>query len=187
MPPIPPLLPDDAPDEVKDVYEDFSRKMRFPSPPNFIMTQGHSPAVAKGSWDVVQNVLVKGKIERWIKEMLFAAISKDRNCQYCAAAHIACCRMLGVSGMLLDDLVRDVNSISDRKLRDMILFGLKCSRDPQKLSEADYEKLRQHGLDQAQILELVAMSGLAVYANILADATGMEADAMFHSFWDSKK
>jgi uncharacterized peroxidase-related enzyme len=187
MPHISPLLPDDAPDEVKDVYEDFSRKMRFPSPPNFIMTQGHSAAVAKGSWDVVQNVLVNGKVERWIKEMLFAAISKDRNCHYCAAAHIACCRMLGVKQSLLDDFVRDVNSISDLKLRDMILFGLKCSREPQKLSEADYEKLRQHGLGQPEILELIAMSALAVYANILADATGMEADAMFHNFWDSKK
>ena len=149
------------------------------------MTQGHSLAVVKGSWDVVQNVLVSGKIERW--EMLFAAISKDRNCNYCAAAHLACCRMLGVSGLLLDDLVRDVNSISDPKLRDIILFGLRCSRDPQKLSEADYEMLRQHGLGQPQILELIAMSALAVYANILADATAMEEDAMFHSFWDSNK
>ena len=187
MPHIPPLLPDDAPDEVKHVYEDFSRKMRFPSPPNFIMTQGHSLTVAKGSWDVVKNVLVNGKIERWIKEMLFAAISKDRNCHYCEAAHIACCRMLGVNQSLLDDLVRDVNSISVPKVRDMILFGLKCSREPQNISEADYEKLRQHQLGQPEILELIAMSALAVYANILADATGMEADAMFHNFWDSKK
>jgi uncharacterized peroxidase-related enzyme len=184
---IPPLLPNDAPEEVKEVYEDFSRRMRFPSPPNFIMTQGHAPLVAKGSWELVQNVLVPGKIERWIKEMLFAAISKDRNCQYCAAAHIACCRMLGVSGLLLDDLVRDVNSISDPKLRDMILFGLKCSKVPQKLTEADYETLRQHGLNQAEILELIAMSAVAVYANIIADATAMEEDAMFHSFWDSQK
>ena len=36
-------------------------------------------------------------------------------------------------------------------------------------------------------LELIAMSALAVYANILADATAMKADAMLHSFWDSKK
>jgi alkylhydroperoxidase family enzyme len=59
--------------------------------------------------------------------------------------------------------------------------------DPQKLTEADYEKLRQHQLGQPEILELIAMSALAVYANILADATAMEADAMFHSFWDPKK
>ena len=75
--------------------------------------------------------------------MLFAAISKDRNCHYCEAAHIACCRMLGVNQSLLDDLVRDVNSISVPKVCDMILFGLKCSREPQNISEADYEKLRR--------------------------------------------
>jgi uncharacterized peroxidase-related enzyme len=187
MPHFPPLPPDDAPDEVKAIYEDFSRRMRFPSPPNFIMTQGHSPAVAKGSWGLVQNVLVNGKIERWIKEMVFVAISKDRNCHYCSAAHIACCRMLGVKPELLDDLVRDVNSISDPKVRDMLLFGLKCSKEPQNLAEADYEKLRQHQLGQPEILELIAMSALAVYANILADATAMEPDAIFHSFWDSNK
>jgi uncharacterized peroxidase-related enzyme len=153
--------------------------MGFPSPPNFITTQGHSPTVAKGTWDLVRNVLLTGKIERWVKEMLFAAISKDRDCHYCAAAHIACCRMLGLDPEMLNALVRDVNSLSNPKLRDIILFGLKCSRNPQAISEADIEKLRHHGLNQPEILELIAMSGLAVYANIMADATGMEADAIF--------
>jgi hypothetical protein len=94
--------------------------------------------------------------------------------------------MLGVKQSLLDDFVRDVNLISDRKLRDMILFGLKCSRDPQKLSEADYEKLRQHQLGQPEILELIAMSALAVYANILADATAMERTLCFTAFGAQK-
>ena len=181
MPHISVLHPGSAPQEVKDIYDDFSRRMRFPSAPNFIMTQGHSPSVVRGSWDLVRNVLVTGKIDRWIKELVFVAISKSRNCHYCVAAHIACCRMLGVKPELLDSLVRDVKSISNSKLRDMILFGLKCSRVPQNLFEADYETLRQHGLGQAEILELIAMSGLAVYANIIADATGMEPDAVFDS------
>jgi uncharacterized peroxidase-related enzyme len=178
---IRPLPPADAPVEARDTYEEFSRRMGFRSPPNFITTQGHSPTVTKASWDLVRNVLLTGKIERWIKEMLFAAISKDRNCNYCAAAHIACCRMLGVDHVMLNALVRDVNSLSNPKLRDMLLFGLKCSRNPQKISEADYKKIRSHGLGQPEILELIAMSGLAVYANIMADATGMEADAIFAS------
>jgi uncharacterized peroxidase-related enzyme len=185
MPHIPPLLQNDAPEEVNDLYKEFSRRMRFPSAPNFIMTQGHSPSVARGTWDVVRNVLVTGKIERWIKELMFAAISKDRNCHYCAAAHIACCRMLGVDPAMLDSLVRDVTSISNPKLRDIILFGLKCSRDPQKLTENDYDKLRQHNLGQPEILEIIAMAGLAVYANIIADATAMEPDAMFDRFFAS--
>jgi hypothetical protein len=32
------------------------------------------------------------------------------------------------------------------------------------------------------LVELIAMSALAVYANIIADATAMEADEMFAKF-----
>ena len=60
----------------------------------------------------------------------------------------------------------------------MILFAVKCSRDPQSLIEADFERLRLQGLGQSEIVE-ISMSALAVYANIAADATGMDADDMF--------
>jgi uncharacterized peroxidase-related enzyme len=151
VPFIPILKPDNASSETRTVYEEFYRRMSFPSPPNFIMTQGHSPTVARGTWSVVQNVLVLGEIPRWKKEMMFAAISKDRGCRYCAAAHLACCRMLGVKPELLDALVGDVNRMQDHKLRDMILFALKCSRNPQSLAEEDFEQLRGHGLKQSEI------------------------------------
>jgi uncharacterized peroxidase-related enzyme len=174
------LRPEDACKEVNVVFDEFARRMSFTSPPNFIMTLGHSATVARGTWEIVRNILVSGEIPRWTKEMVLVAISKDRSCGYCTAAHIACCRMLGVAPELLDQLVHDdVSQTSDPKLRDMILFAIKCSRAPQGLMEADFDALRRHGLGQSEILELIAMSAFAVYANILADATGMEADPMF--------
>jgi len=179
MPNVPLLKTENAPQEVKEVYEEFYRRMSFPSAPNFIMTQGHSPTVARGTWEVVRNVLVTGEIPRWTKEMMFVAISKDRDCRYCTAAHIACCRMLGVKPETLDTLVRDVNAISNPKLRDMILFAVKCSRNPQSLTEEDFGSLRRHGLKQSEIVEIIAMSAFAVYANIIADATAVESDEMF--------
>jgi uncharacterized peroxidase-related enzyme len=179
MPYIPILEESSAPDEVRAVYEDFYRRMSFPAAPNFIKTQGHSRTSVRGTWDLVRNVLVVGLIPRYVKEMLFVAISKDRECRYCEAAHIACCRMLGVSPGLLESLTRDINAIGEPRLRDMILFGLKCSRDPQGLTTADFDRLHGHGLREPEIVELIAMAGLAVYANIMADATGMEADGMF--------
>src|SRR5215204_2386946 len=108
--------------------------------------------------------------------MMFVAISKDRDCLYCTAAHFACCRMLGVKPSLLNHLVRDVNLIQNDKLRDIILFALKCSRNPQSLAEADFEQLRRHGLKQSEIVEVIAMSAFAVYANIIADSTAMKPD-----------
>lgn len=179
MPLLPPLQPMDATREVQEIYEDFRRRMSFPAPPNFILTQGHSSAVARGTWDLVRNVLVGGRLPRWMKELMFVAISIDRECQYCTAAHVACCRMLGVDPGVLAGVVRDVEAVSDLKLRAVLRFAVKCARQPRDLTEADYDSLREHGLHNADIAEVIGMSGLAVYANILADATGMEEDSMF--------
>lgn len=181
MPHIPVLPPDRASKESNAVYDEFHRRMSFPAPPNFIMTQGHSHTAARGTWELVRNVLLNGEIPRWKKEMIFVAISSDRGCQYCEAAHIACCRMLGIDPGMIQQMVRDVATIPDPVLRDMVAFAVKCARDPKSLDTADYDTLTGHGLKQSEIVELVAMSGLAVYANIMADATAMEADKMFTS------
>ena len=176
---IPILSLEEAHRHVRAVYEEFYRRMSFPAAPNFIKTQGHSPTVAPGTWEVVRNVLVSGEIPRWKKEMLFVAISKARNCQYCFAAHVACCVMLGVNPALLESLVRDVTLIPDASLRALIEFGVKCASAPHSVDDEDYKRLADHGMTRSQIVELIAVSAFAVYANIIADATGMEPDAMF--------
>jgi len=86
--------------------------------------------VTRGTWELVRNVLVTGEIPRWTKEVMFVAISNDRRCRYCSAAHLACCRMLGVHPETLESMVRDVYAIPDIKLRAMVLFAIKCSRNP---------------------------------------------------------
>ena len=180
MPHIPPCLPASAPKESVAVYEEFYRGMQFPAPPNFIMTQGHAPNVARATWEAVRNILVEGAIPRWIKELMFVAISVDRQCMYCAAAHVACCRMLNVNPEWTQATAQNnLDAISDPKLRDMIKFALKCSRSPQGLSPLDFSALRSYGLQAAEIVEIIGMAAFAVYANIIADATGMQSDEMF--------
>jgi len=179
MPRIPTVELDRASGEVRAIYAEFHLLMKFPAAPNFIKSQGHNASVAQGTWDLVRNVLISGNISRYEKEMLFVAISHERKCRYCEAAHIACCRMLGANEKLIHSLVYDIEGMRDHKLRDFLLFGLRCSRNPQSLTEEDFATLRKHGFDDADIVETIAMSGLAVYANIMADAIGMDADDMF--------
>lgn len=179
---LPTLEQDSAPKEVVEVYHDFQRRMGFPAAPNFIKTQGHSLAAARGTWGLVQNILVGGVLPRTLKEMMFVAISQARACRYCIAAHLACCRMLGVEPAALEQLVSKVTDMSPPKVREIIVFGLKCARDPQSLTEKDFEGLRLHGLAQSEIMEIISMAALAVYANTIADATGMAADEMFTQF-----
>lgn len=97
-----------ASEEVVEVYQDFKTKMGFTDAPNFIKAQGASIAATRGTWALVKNILVEGLLPRSLKEMVFVAISKDRNCKYCEAAHLACCRMLGVDIQTLEKLVTDI-------------------------------------------------------------------------------
>ena len=96
MPHVPIVAPEQASKDVKQVYEEFYRRMSFPAPPNFIMTQGHSATVARGTWEAVKNVLVSGAIPRWQKEMMFVAISQGSSvsllhgCTYRVLSHVKC-------------------------------------------------------------------------------------------------
>jgi uncharacterized peroxidase-related enzyme len=182
MPNLEIVEPQDASEEVRALYLDFQRRMGFPAPPNFIKVQGHSLAAASGSWALVQNTLVGGSLPRTLKEMVFAAISADRKCLYCEAAHLACCRMLGVDDETLGKLSTNVDGIDPAKARDIVRFGVKCARDPQSLSRDDFDGLRAHGLRESELVELVSMAALAVYANIVADATAVLPDEMFGQF-----
>ena len=174
--------PQDASEEVRALYLDFQRRMGFPAPPNFIKVQGHSLAAAKGTWGLVQNTLVGGSLPRTLKEMVFAAISAERQCRYCEAAHLACCRMLGVDEETLTKLSTNIDGLDPVKARHIIKFGLKCARNPQGLTPADFDDLRAQGLRESEIVELISMSALAVYANIVADATAVPPDEMFGQF-----
>jgi AhpD family alkylhydroperoxidase len=69
---------------------------------------------------------------------MFVAISVERHCMYCAAAHVACCRMLEVNpDWVAAAEQNNLERISDPKLRTMIAFAVKCARSPQTLRPAD--------------------------------------------------
>jgi uncharacterized peroxidase-related enzyme len=111
-----------------------------------------------------------------LKEMIFVAISAAKNCVYCEAAHLAFCRILKVDPETCVNLVGNVDAIRPERTRDIVKFGLKAGISPQNIGDADYAMLKRHGIDDAAIIEIVAMSGFAVNAITIADALKLDAD-----------
>lgn len=175
-------IPDDFSQESETIFGEFQRGMGFPVTPNFMKMHGHSLAAAKGTWGLLQGAMLSGNLSRPLKEMLVAAISHDRKCIYCEAAHLACCRSLGIDIATLQTLVENVEGLTPEKVRAIVLFGVKCARNPQGMTPDDYASLHSHGLNDEDIMELISVIGLAVYLNIVADATGVPPDDMFFQF-----
>lgn len=168
-----------APAEVAEIYRHFTKQMGYPDVPSFITTLGGSPALVEGTCTLVENLLLQGTLPRATKELIFLAVATDRECEYCKEAHTACCRMLGVEDETIDAVRNGLRGELPGRIREILLFSIKCAAAPEELAEEDFALLRQHGLTQQQMLEVIAISALAVYTTIIADATLLEPDAMF--------
>lgn len=144
--------------------------------PNFFKTLANSTPVLEGTWYVYRNVSTRGSISEALKEMIFVAISAATECAYCEAAHLAFCRILKVDSETCENLVRNVDALKPPRVRDVVRFAVKAGTAPKSLVKADYELLRSHGINDEQIIEIVAMSAFARYAITVAEALKLDVD-----------
>ena len=174
-----PLVSDEeATEEVKRVFRDFRQGMGFFDTPNFMQILGSSATVSGGTWSILRSILLTGVLPRPLKEMILVAVSVQRNCNYCAAAHIACCKMLGIGESTMTALMRNLDDIRPTRTRDILKFAVKCATDVLNLTDEDYAIVRRHGTSDEELLEIIAMSCLSVYSNLMADATKVKLDPM---------
>lgn len=169
----------EASPDVHKVYRNFSLKMGFPEIPSFITTLGGSPPLAAGTACLIEHLMLEGELPRTTKELIFLAVAADRECAYCTEAHAAACRMLGIEDETIEAVRHGLNGDLPEAVHEVLLFAIKCAAAPEELTEDDFGYLRQQNLSQAQILEVIATSALAVYTTIIADSTLLEPDAMF--------
>ena len=62
----------------------------------------------------------------------------------------------------------------------MLAYAIKLSLEPWNMEEADVQELRDAGISNAGILDIVHVTGYYSYVNRLADGLGVELEA----FWE---
>lgn len=183
---LPIVTEEGASGEVAEVFKDIKRGFQIPFVPNFFKIQAASPQVVAASWNLVHNILVDGKyVPRTIKEMIFVAISNARKCNYCEAAHLAFCKLLGVDQQQREALTAALDTLLPKRTQDIIRFATKVATDPLDIGDEDYNILKEHGVSEAELMEIISMASLATYANIIADALKVDVDGDFHKILES--
>ncbi len=169
--------------ELQNTFTTIKNELQAPFVPNFFKIWGHAPTALQGIFPAMQHILGKGELDRKLKEMIMIAISSTKDCGYCETAHQAFCGMMGGTPEEIESL-KNHNSLlesSGSKEKAAIDFTVRLSKNPKSSSEKDFENLQQLGYNKAQIMELIAMSGMGVFYNHLADATKINIDAEFLS------
>ncbi len=169
--------------ELNTTFETIKEKLRAPFVPNFFKIWGTAHNSLKGIFPAMEHILVGGELDRNLKEMIMIAISSRSCCSYCETAHSTFSSMMGGTQEQIKSLQTENTLLEsdDKKNKAAIDFAVKLSYNASASSEDDFNRLMALGYTKSQVMEIIAMSGLAVFYNHLADATKVNIDKEFLS------
>ncbi len=104
---------EDAPAEVRAVYDDIMATRKTDWVNNFWKVLAQHPETLKRTWDSVKQVMAPGALDPLTKEMLYIAVSVTNNCEYCITSHTAGAYQKGMTDEMLQELLAVVGMANE--------------------------------------------------------------------------
>ncbi len=96
---------DDAPPEVKAVYDDIMSSKGIDRVPDFWRTIATHPPLLLRVWEQLKETMAPGRLEPLTKEMIAIAVSATNGCAYCVNSHTTAAMKLGMDREMLGELM----------------------------------------------------------------------------------
>ena len=149
---------------------------------DYVLTLAHDVESLKVRSPLFNAIMYdKGGMSRAERELGAIGASMVNHCIYCAAVHANRHAQLEHSTDVTDRLFRD-GMAADLSTRDRAIFdfAVRLSEAPPKAGEPEMQALRDAGLDDAEILDLILSTALFGWANrlmhVLGDPVRPDAD-----------
>ncbi|MFB6297021.1 MAG: carboxymuconolactone decarboxylase family protein [Salinirussus sp.] len=134
----------------------------------FTGTLAHHPETFKLWWAEEGQVFAGGDLDRGFKELLAAVIAHERGAAICIAWHTTSAAIEAVDPeryAVAADFDERKDQLPDDE-RIAIEFARKSVESPADVTDGDVARLREHGYDDAAIVELTTTAGTAAkFAN----------------------
>ena len=176
--PVPELeaLPDDIRQRILDVQE------RAGFIPNVFLALAHRPEEFRAFFAYHDALMEKeGGLTKGEREMIVVATSGINQCIYCVVAHGAILRIREKNPLLAEQVATNYRKadISPRQ-KLMLDFAVKVSSSANEVSDADIEKLKEHGFSDEDIWDIGAISAFFSLSNRMANLTNMRPNDEFY-------
>ena len=141
--------------------------------PNLLRTMGNSPAVLE-SYLSFSGALAGASLSAADRERIALAVGEANGCEYCLAAHTA----IGKSVGLDDESVVESRQGRSDDPRTAAILALSNELVEKRgwASDAALERVREVGLGDAEIAEVVATVALNTFTNYFNHVAGTEVD-----------
>ncbi len=177
--PLPMVEENEATPKIADSFDDIKRVLEIPFVPNIHKMLANSPAALTGTWEALRNVFLQTSLPVSLASMILFSISAAKKCQYCSAIHQVTCKTLGVEAETLAALDSNLEALAPQRVQAIVKFAQKVALDPQGLEAADYDTVREQGIGDQELMEIIALAALGNFLDTLADGMKVEVDSVF--------
>jgi uncharacterized peroxidase-related enzyme len=165
----------EAEGEIAVLYDEIRRGMQLTFIPNIMMALATSPTALRIFWDVLRHA-ENFTLPQSLIAMISFTIATKSECEYCSANNELTCRTLGVDEDTLTRLIDDLDNVRPERVRAIIEFALMVAKHPKELKAEDYERVRQRGVTDEEIIEIIVVAAFSVFGDTLADALKIEVE-----------
>jgi len=163
------IEPDQASPEVAEIYEKVLRG----KPANSHKALAHRPEMLKHFLSFYGSV--GRSLERKLFELIYIRVSVINGCTYCLQHHLSSSKRVGVTPAEWSALKAGDYSGFSEKEQAALPYAEKLTRDPHSVNDADFAILKKH-FDDAQIVDLHLLTGLANITNRFTDPLGLPVE-----------
>ncbi|MBV8467872.1 MAG: peroxidase-related enzyme [Burkholderiales bacterium] len=141
--------------------------------PNLFRLIGSSPAALTG-FASFQGALSK-TFDVKTRERIALAVAQVNGCDYCLSAHTYL--SLNLAKLSAQEIALNRKGASgDAKANAIVAFASKVAKDRGHVSEADIKAVRDAGITDAQIVEIVGLIAENTFTNLLNEVAKTEID-----------
>lgn len=148
-------------------------KAKLGAVPNIFATMAQSPAVLEG-FLAFSDALASGALSAGVREQIALAIAGESECDYCASAHTAVAKGAGIDKA--EAALNLAGAATDPKVAAIIDFARAVVRSRGWVQGSALDDLRNAGISDAEVVEILANVGLNLFTNYFNHVAGTEID-----------
>jgi len=172
---------DHLPEDIQARINEIGEKAGFI--PNVFLVLAHRPDELRAFMAYHDAVMLhESSLTKAEKEMIIVATSAKNACLYCVVAHGAILRIYAKDSRISEQIATDYTKadITDRQ-KAMLAFAIKSATKAAEIDESDFDKLRAHGFDSADIWDIGAITAFFALSNRMASLTAMRPNDEFYT------
>ncbi len=171
MPRLNPVDASQAQGKAKALLDGVQKKLG--TTPNLLRTMALSPAVLEAYMNFGQ-ALSGASISPALREQIALAVANVNGCQYCASAHTAIGKNLGVDAIELTANLH--GSSNDPKVERALQFARSIVSKQGWVNDAEVQQVRDAGYTDAEIAEIIATVAVNIFTNYFNHIAQTEID-----------